>query len=80
MEQGDFSALADANNDPIIFDPASNSCTGGVCTRTPFSYNGKNNVIPPGRISAITQKMQSFLPNYPNSPNAEPVGQRQSPP
>jgi hypothetical protein len=27
-------------------------------------------VIPPGRISAITQKMQSFLPNYPNSPNA----------
>jgi len=70
METGDFSALADAANDPIIYDPASNSCTGGVCTRTPFSYNGKNNVIPPGRISAITNMMQSFLPNVPNSPNA----------
>ena len=70
METGDFSALADANNDPIIFDPLSNSCTSGVCTRTPFSYNGKNNVIPPGRISAITNKMQSFMPNYPGSPNA----------
>ena len=73
-EQGDFSALADANNDPFIFDPASNSCAGTTCTRTPFSYNGKNNVIPPGRISAITQKMESFLPNYPSSPNANLSG------
>ena len=32
--QGDFSALADANNDPFIFDPASNSCTRHCCTRT----------------------------------------------
>lgn len=74
MEQGDFSALADANNDPIIFDPLSDSCNGGVCTRTPFSYNGKNNVIPPGRISPIANKMQSFMPNYPNSPNASLSG------
>jgi hypothetical protein len=72
--QGDFSQLADANNDPIIYDPASNSCTGGVCTRMPLTYNGKNNVIPPGRISAITQKMESFMPNYPGSPNANLSG------
>ena len=72
--QGDFSQLADANNDPIIYDPASNSCTGGVCTRTPFTYNGKNNVIPPGRISSIAQKMESFMPNYPGSPNANLSG------
>jgi hypothetical protein len=70
MEQGDFSALANANNDPFLFDPLSNTCTGGVCTRQPFNYNGKNNVIPPGRISPITQKMESFMPNYPGSPNA----------
>jgi hypothetical protein len=70
MEQGDFSALADANNDPIIFDPATNSCTPAGCTRQPFSFMGKNNVIPPGRISPIAQKMESFLPNYPGSPNA----------
>jgi hypothetical protein len=70
----DFSALADAANDPFIFDPATNSCVGSTCTRTAFSYNGKNNVIPPGRISAITQKMESFLPNYPGSPNANLSG------
>jgi hypothetical protein len=69
-EQGDFSAFADTNNDAFLFDPLSNSCTGGVCTRQAFSYNGKNNVIPPGRISAINNKMQSFMPNYPGSPNA----------
>ena len=73
-EQGDFSQLADANNDPFIYDPASNSCTGSVCTRTAFTYNGKNNVIPPGRISPITQKMESFMPNYPGSPNANLSG------
>ena len=70
----DFSALADTSNDPFIFDPATNSCVGSTCTRTAFSYNGKNNVIPPGRISAITQKMESFLPNYPGSPNANLSG------
>jgi hypothetical protein len=72
MESGDFSALSDGgkNDIPIIFDPLSNSCTpGGGCTRQPFMYNGKLNVIPPGRISPITNMMQSFLPNYPNSPN-----------
>ena len=74
QEQGDFSALADASNDPFIYDPASNSCAGGVCTRTAFVYGGKNNVIPPGRISPITQKMESFMPNYPGSPNANLSG------
>jgi hypothetical protein len=72
MESGDFSALSDngKNDIPIIFDPQSNTCGVSGCTRTPFSYNGKLNVIPPGRISAITNKMQSFMPNYPGSPNS----------
>ncbi len=74
MEQGDFSALADANNDPFLFDPLTNNCVSGTCTRQPFNYNGKNNVIPPGRISPITNKMQSFMPNYPGSPNANLSG------
>jgi hypothetical protein len=76
MEQGDFSALSDGGVDdiPIIFDPLSNTCTATGCTRTPFSYNGKLNVIPPGRISPIAQKMESFMPNYPGSPNANLSG------
>jgi hypothetical protein len=76
MESGDFSALSDGgkNDIPIIFDPLSNTCSASGCTRTPFMYNGKLNVIPPGRISAITNKMQSFLPNYPNSPNSSLSG------
>jgi hypothetical protein len=32
------------------------------------------NVIPAGRISPITQKMESFMPNYPGSPNANLAG------
>jgi len=87
-EQGDFteelgspgSGLTgtSAPNTAYIFDPLSNSCTGGVCTRTPFqSLKGgvpTNNIIPPGRISPITQKMESFMPNYPGSPNANLSG------
>jgi hypothetical protein len=88
MEQGDFTELlgnpgsgqsgTGSNNAPFLFDPLSNSCTGGVCTRQPFMglKNGvpTYNVIPPGRISPITQKMESFMPNYPGSPNANLAG------
>ncbi len=83
-EQGDFTELlgnpgsgqsgTGSNNAAFLFDPLSNSCTGGVCTRTPFQAlkNGvpTYNIIPAGRISPITQKMESFMPNYPGSPNA----------
>ena len=87
-EQGDFTEIngspgsgltgTGSNNPPFLFDPATETCTAGVCTRQPFqSVKGgvtTNNIIPPGRISAITQKMESFMPNYPGSPNANLSG------
>jgi len=57
-QSGDFSALP-----AIIYDPASQSCTGAVCTRTPFP----GNVIPSYRISGISKSLQSFLPDPTNS-------------
>jgi hypothetical protein len=77
MAQGNFTELNGAvgtgltgtgsNNPPIIFDPATTTCTGTVCTRQPFVYNGTNNVIPPGDISPIAKAMASFLPSPTNS-------------
>jgi hypothetical protein len=59
-------------NPAKIYDPTSNSCTGNVCTRTPFQgvKNGipTYNVIPASYFSPIAQKMQSFLP-APTLPN-----------
>jgi len=86
MEQGNFTELANntfgspvtgtnpTTNPPFIFDPTTNQCGPSGCTRQPFEYNGTYNVIPPGEISPIAQKMESFLPNYPNSPNAYLAG------
>ena len=55
-----------ANNPAIIFDPTSNVCVAGVCTRKPFQAlkNGilTNNVIPDSYISPISKAMQAFLP------------------
>lgn len=60
-------------NNPFLFDPMTSSCVGSVCTRQPFQgvKNGvpSNNVIPAGDISPITQKMESFWPNF-NNPSA----------
>ena len=50
---GDFSALP-----APIYDPASQTCAGAVCTRTPFT----GNIIPTTRISPISQSLQSYLP------------------
>jgi Carboxypeptidase regulatory-like domain len=53
---GDFSATG-----VNIYDPTTETCaSGSSCTRTQFSYGGKNNVIPPGEISPIAQNMQQF--------------------
>ncbi len=50
---GDFSSL------PVpIYDPASTTCTGGVCTRTAF----EGNIIKPERISHISSALQAGLP------------------
>jgi hypothetical protein len=65
---------AGGTNKPFLYDPMTNSCVGTVCTRTPFQglKNGlpTYNVIPSGDISPISKMLQSYLPNYPGSPNA----------
>ena len=69
---GDFSellALTDSNGNPTpqyIYDPTSTGCSPSPC-RTPFSYNGAINAIPPSRLSPISQYMQSFLPAVSNT-------------
>lgn len=82
MRKGDFTQLAgtltgnntlggisgeDPNTNPaFLYDPTTNSCSGGNCSRQPFvtTKNGTPtyNVIPSGDISPIAQKMESFLP------------------
>lgn len=61
---GDFSATG-----VNIYDPTSQTCSSSSsCTRTQFSYGGKNNVIPPSEISPIAKQLQQFVPtNYANS-------------
>ena len=55
MFQGDFSQ-AGVN----IYDPSTEVCTATSCTRSQFVYNGQANVIPPGELSPIAQKMAQF--------------------
>jgi len=57
---GNFSELPATQ---IIYDPASQTCAGSVCTRTPFP----GNIIPTNRISPIAQSLQSYLPAPTNS-------------
>ena len=57
---GDFSGLPASQ---LIYDPASQTCAGAVCTRTPFA----GNLIPTNRISPIAQSLQSYLPAPTNS-------------
>jgi len=60
-----------AGNAAFLFDPTTNACTAAGCTRAAFQglKNGvpTNNVIPAADISPITQKMESFWPNYNNT-------------
>src|SRR5215469_14979443 len=57
---GDFSGLPAAQ---VIYDPASQSCAGAICTRAPFA----GNVIPASQISPISKSLASYLPNPTNS-------------
>ena len=57
---GDFSGLPATQ---VIYDPASQTCAGAICTRTPFS----GNVIPPNKISSISQSLASYLPATTNT-------------
>ena len=82
MMNGDFTEVngspgtglsGTTGNPAFLFDPMTNACTSAGCTRQPFQgiKNGvpTNNVIPASAISPITQKMESFWPNY-NNPTA----------
>ena len=60
QRNGNFSGLPAAQ---VVYDPASQSCVGAVCTRNPF--NG--NTIPQNQISPISKYLQSFLPNPTNT-------------
>lgn len=77
MQAGDFTELnggvgsgglsgIGTNNRAILYDPTTNKCVSGTCSRQPFMgmKNGlpTNNVIPASYISPITKAMQSFLP------------------
>ena len=57
---GDFSALPASQ---VIYDPKSQVCNGGICTRTPLA----GNTIPTSRISPIAASLQSYLPSPTNS-------------
>ncbi|HXU20111.1 MAG TPA: TonB-dependent receptor [Verrucomicrobiae bacterium] len=55
MRQGNFSELGTGT---YIYNPLTNSCTAGVCTRQPFA----GNIIPSDYISSISLYEQKFLP------------------
>jgi len=57
---GDFSGLPTSQ---IIYDPASTTCTGAICTRTAFP----GNQIPVGRLSGISKSLASYLPDPTNT-------------
>ncbi len=54
MRNGDFSSLPTP-----IYDPASQVCNNGVCTKTAFP----GNVIPRDRLSSVALSLQSYLPD-----------------
>lgn len=54
MRNGDFSALPTP-----IYDPLTQVCNGSVCTKSQFP----GNIIPPSRISSVSQSFASYLPN-----------------
>jgi len=61
MRKGDFSAYTYK-----IYDPDTTTCSSGSCTRTQFEYNGAKNVIPPGRLSNVSNYLQQWLPDTTN--------------
>jgi hypothetical protein len=73
--KGDFSAAAVSAGSSTapnnIYDPTTEACPSGNCTRTQFSSNGVANVIPPGEISPIAKNIEQFWSGitYANSGN-----------
>lgn len=80
---GDFTSLFGSTT-PVLFDPdtvAQNS--EGVYVRQPFMTDGKYNVIPAGRLSAVSQAVLKYYPApnlSPSSPGANNYQTSQSVP
>ncbi|HZY63150.1 MAG TPA: carboxypeptidase regulatory-like domain-containing protein [Edaphobacter sp.] len=67
MRGGDFSALTDANGNPVtIYDPLT-TADDPQATRQPFP----NNQIPMSRLSPLAQKIFAIMP-HPTLPNVNP--------
>lgn len=66
MRAGDFSGLVDQKGNQIkIYDPNTTRLVPGTMNtwqRSQFSYNGVANVIPPGRINDVAQKVFAYYP------------------
>jgi hypothetical protein len=84
MRTGDFSELNGnvgsggesgeaATNPAILYDPTTNACVAGTCSRAPFAGikggAASYNVIPTADLSPIALAMQKFLPQ-PSNPDA----------
>jgi len=70
---GDFSALLSQGSAYTIYDPYTAQTVGGKVTRTPISYNGKANVIPPSYLNPVGQALLAFYPkpNTAGKPDGE---------
>lgn len=70
---GDFSSLLSLGSNYTIYDPASGQQQGSRVVRSPISYQGRENVIDPGRVQGVGKKLVSYFaePNYPGLPNGE---------
>ena len=70
MMQGDFSNVVNSQGSPVnIYDTSQCGQTASSCPQ--FSYNGKPNVIPPGRIDpAMIQLLKLEYP-APTNPNVQ---------
>ena len=71
-KQGDFSALLPLGF--TIYDPYTATMSGTKVVRTPISYQGKANVIPPSYMNAIGTKLLSYYAE-PNLATSTPNGQ-----
>jgi carboxypeptidase family protein/TonB-dependent receptor-like protein len=59
---GDFTSLYGSTT-PMLFDPDTvTKNASGVYERTPFMTNGEYNVLPPARISPVTQAALAYFP------------------
>ena len=63
MRTGDFSSANNPSGTPAIYDPTTTTpATGNAYTRSQFSYNGRANVIAPGRLDPAAVKIAQYYP------------------